>query len=481
MEFALILKIRCDSVLCELRHTLRFRSLQARQPFMLSTPRVAIRLWSCLALLLGCLAALTASATSFPPGFSETDILRPDGAATWNEAVGMQFQANGRLWVWERGRSRLDRRPREPGDCAGHRHHPGSGRVERSRHARLRAASGLRSHRLHLHDVRGRSPSPDELRFAGDRRAGLLRFVQPRDQQLRLGDDRSHRALSRRAAGGPARLSQRYADRHDEPPRVARRDHAHAAQEHGLPDHAQLARRRHACVRHGRHAARELRRRRQLHVDRRRQRSGDLLRRRPRRRHHPLGGERRRVPLADADLAVRQNPAARPGHGQRHLEQSVLRREPAAFAALAHVDARHSQWLPLHGPPAVGQPQSERRQPGRDLPRRRRLEHVGRLERRAHRRRQPRLAAVRRPDRAFRLQRFGPAKPRCTESAVRQRRLHHPVPALRGPADTGLAQRADLAQPVQRHAADHDREHVQAHAPGARVASFACDYAVRRV
>lgn len=70
---------------------------------MPSMIRIATRVWSCLALLLGSLAALTASATSFPPGFSETDILRPDGAATWNEAVGMQFQANGRLWVWERG------------------------------------------------------------------------------------------------------------------------------------------------------------------------------------------------------------------------------------------------------------------------------------------------------------------------------------------------------------------------------------------
>jgi len=62
--------------------------------------RAAARVVACCAFLL---VALTASATTFPPGFSETNIPRPDGAATWNEAVGMQFQANGRLWVWERG------------------------------------------------------------------------------------------------------------------------------------------------------------------------------------------------------------------------------------------------------------------------------------------------------------------------------------------------------------------------------------------
>src|SRR4051794_5477466 len=65
--------------------------------------RIVTRVFSCVLLLLATLTALTASATSLPPGFSEAEIQRPDGAATWNEAVGMQFQANGRLWVWERG------------------------------------------------------------------------------------------------------------------------------------------------------------------------------------------------------------------------------------------------------------------------------------------------------------------------------------------------------------------------------------------
>ena len=53
--------------------------------------------------LLPFFACVPVQAASFPPGFSEQEILRPDGAATWNEAVGMAFQSSGRLWVWERG------------------------------------------------------------------------------------------------------------------------------------------------------------------------------------------------------------------------------------------------------------------------------------------------------------------------------------------------------------------------------------------
>lgn len=35
-------------------------------------------------------------------GFIESDLARPDGGA-WAEAVGVTFQDNGRIWVWERG------------------------------------------------------------------------------------------------------------------------------------------------------------------------------------------------------------------------------------------------------------------------------------------------------------------------------------------------------------------------------------------
>ncbi len=65
--------------------------------------RTHVLIRSLLLTLAGWLAAQGASAATFPAGFSESEILRPDGAATWNEAVGMTFQANGRLWVWERG------------------------------------------------------------------------------------------------------------------------------------------------------------------------------------------------------------------------------------------------------------------------------------------------------------------------------------------------------------------------------------------
>jgi chitodextrinase len=70
---------------------------------MFPVTRIATRVFSGVLFLFGTFLALTTGATSLPPGFSEVEIQRPDGAATWNEAVGMQFQANGRLWVWERG------------------------------------------------------------------------------------------------------------------------------------------------------------------------------------------------------------------------------------------------------------------------------------------------------------------------------------------------------------------------------------------
>jgi fibronectin type 3 domain-containing protein len=66
-------------------------------------PAVLIRSLLVIAALASSLVIANVQAASFPPGFSEVNIPRPDGAATWNEAVGMQFQANGRLWVWERG------------------------------------------------------------------------------------------------------------------------------------------------------------------------------------------------------------------------------------------------------------------------------------------------------------------------------------------------------------------------------------------
>jgi fibronectin type 3 domain-containing protein len=64
-------------------------------------PFVPVLIRSLLVFLLAW--SVTATAVDYPPGFSETEIHRPDGAAIWNEAVGMQFQSNGRLWVWERG------------------------------------------------------------------------------------------------------------------------------------------------------------------------------------------------------------------------------------------------------------------------------------------------------------------------------------------------------------------------------------------
>ena len=38
-----------------------------------------------------------------PPGFAEQEIARPDGQATWNDVVGLEFLDNGRAFAWERG------------------------------------------------------------------------------------------------------------------------------------------------------------------------------------------------------------------------------------------------------------------------------------------------------------------------------------------------------------------------------------------
>src|SRR6267378_2464707 len=50
-----------------------------------------------------CLAisTLSAMAANLPPGFSETVIPGPTSGG-WNEAAGMTFESNGRMYVWER-------------------------------------------------------------------------------------------------------------------------------------------------------------------------------------------------------------------------------------------------------------------------------------------------------------------------------------------------------------------------------------------
>ena len=55
-----------------------------------------------LATLLLALLSVSASATTLPTGFTEANLPRPDGSATWNEAVGITFTPSGRMFVWER-------------------------------------------------------------------------------------------------------------------------------------------------------------------------------------------------------------------------------------------------------------------------------------------------------------------------------------------------------------------------------------------
>jgi hypothetical protein len=57
----------------------------------------------CLLLLSVTFACGATYATTLLPGFAETTVSRPDGAATWNEAVGVAFSETGRMFVWERG------------------------------------------------------------------------------------------------------------------------------------------------------------------------------------------------------------------------------------------------------------------------------------------------------------------------------------------------------------------------------------------
>src|SRR6185369_11404121 len=47
------------------------------------------------------LSILSARAATVPPGFAETTIPGPS-AGNWDEAVGLAFEDNGRMYVWER-------------------------------------------------------------------------------------------------------------------------------------------------------------------------------------------------------------------------------------------------------------------------------------------------------------------------------------------------------------------------------------------
>ncbi|HEY0722997.1 MAG TPA: PQQ-dependent sugar dehydrogenase, partial [Pyrinomonadaceae bacterium] len=50
-----------------------------------------------VATILSIAGVRTIAATSVPSGFSETPV-----NGTWNDAVGITFETNGRMWVWER-------------------------------------------------------------------------------------------------------------------------------------------------------------------------------------------------------------------------------------------------------------------------------------------------------------------------------------------------------------------------------------------
>jgi PKD repeat protein len=52
--------------------------------------------------LCGLVGATNLSAQTLIPGFSQTVVPGPT-AGEWNEAVGIHFESNGRMWVWERG------------------------------------------------------------------------------------------------------------------------------------------------------------------------------------------------------------------------------------------------------------------------------------------------------------------------------------------------------------------------------------------
>ena len=58
---------------------------------------------ACLALFgAGLLTARHAGAANLPANYTEVSVARPDGAPSWDEAVGITFSASGRMFVWER-------------------------------------------------------------------------------------------------------------------------------------------------------------------------------------------------------------------------------------------------------------------------------------------------------------------------------------------------------------------------------------------
>src|SRR5450631_2848593 len=60
------------------------------------------RLWfSVLGLVLLAAASSATSASSLPAGFSDAAVSRPDGRA-WDDAAGVVFADDGRMFVWER-------------------------------------------------------------------------------------------------------------------------------------------------------------------------------------------------------------------------------------------------------------------------------------------------------------------------------------------------------------------------------------------
>src|SRR2546421_7467270 len=65
-------------------------------------PATLLRTGLLLALILLAPIFHPARASTLPAGFSEATINGPAGAS-WNESVGLKFEDNGRMYVWERG------------------------------------------------------------------------------------------------------------------------------------------------------------------------------------------------------------------------------------------------------------------------------------------------------------------------------------------------------------------------------------------
>ena len=78
------------------------RSRQASEKRVWFPPATLLRTGLLLALILLAPGFHPARASTLPAGFSETTINGPAGA-NWNECVGMTFEDNGRMYVWERG------------------------------------------------------------------------------------------------------------------------------------------------------------------------------------------------------------------------------------------------------------------------------------------------------------------------------------------------------------------------------------------